>query len=131
MELEYDKDEDFYGRWNPVGGFGWEDQVKQDVTTDFVGVELQGDDPEALATLWGQCADRAVETNADGQPCISFNNATLRFVPITDGRGPGLGGLDIAVADREHILREATARNGYISDDQVMICGTRWHLSGG
>ena len=131
LELEYDKDEDFNGRWNPVGGFGWEDQVKQDVTTDFVGVELQGDDPEALATLWGQCADRAVETNADGQPCISFNNATLRFVPITDGRGPGLGGLDIAVADREHILREATARNGYISDDQVMICGTRWHLSGG
>ena len=131
MELEYDKDEDFNGRWNPVGGFGWEDQVKQDVTTDFIGVELQGDDPEALATLWGQCTDLAVETNAAGQPCIAFNNATLRFVPVTDGRGPGLGGLDIAVADREHILREAKARNGYISDDQVMICGTRWHLSGG
>jgi hypothetical protein len=42
-----------------------------------------------------------------------------------------LGGLDITVADREHILREAKARDGYISDDQVMICGTRWHLIGG
>ena len=41
LELEYDKDEDFNGRWNPVGGFGWEDQVKQDVTTDFIGVELR------------------------------------------------------------------------------------------
>ena len=52
----------------------------------------------------------------------------LRFVAITDGRGAGLGGLDIAVADREYILREAKARKAYVSDDQVNICGTRWYL---
>ena len=128
LELEYDADEDFLGRWNPVGGTGWEHHVKQDVTVDFVGVELQGDDPEALASLWGQCADLPVQRNAEGDPTIAFNNAVLRFVAAVDGRGPGLGGLDIAVADREHILREARDRGAYVSDEQVNICGTRWFL---
>ena len=75
--------------------------------------------------------DQPVVTNAKGQPTIQMNNAVLRFVPVTDGRGPGLGGLDIAVADRAHILREAKARGCYVSDDLVMICGTRWYLSDG
>ena len=129
LELEYNSGADFEGHWDPVGGKGWEDKVKQDVTTNFVGVELQGDDPEALANLWSQCMDQPVVANTQGQPTVQMNNAAIRFVPVTDGRGPGLGGLDIAVANREHILREAKARDCYISDDLVMICGTRWHLS--
>jgi hypothetical protein len=92
-------------------------------------VELQGDDPEALANLWSQCMDQPVVANTQGQPTVQMNNAVIRFVRVTDGRGPGLGGLDIAVANREHILREAKARDCYISDDLVMICGTRWYLS--
>ena len=128
LELEYDAEENFDGRWNPVGGNGWEPQVKQDVTQDFVGVELQGDEPEALADLWGRCTDLPVEHDAAGNPTIAFNNVVLRFTAVVDGRGPGLGGLDIAVANREHILREAKARNAYVSDDQVSICGTRWYL---
>jgi hypothetical protein len=129
LELEYDANEDFDGRWNPVGGTGWEHHVRQDVTLDFIGVELQADDPTELANLWGQCADTPVQYDSTGNPTIAFNNATLRFVPVTDGRGPGLGGLDIAVTDREHILREAKARKAYVNDGQVNICGTRWYLS--
>jgi hypothetical protein len=91
-------------------------------------VELQGDDPEALADLWARCTNLPLEHDAAGSPTIGFNNVVLRFVPAADGRGPGLGGLDIAVADREHILREAKARKAYVSDDQVNICGTRWYL---
>lgn len=130
LELEYDDQEDFNGHWNPVGGTGWEDQVKQDITKNFVGVELQGDDPQALAALWGRCTDLPVAQNSRGDYCLNFANVILRFVPVTDGRGPGLSGLDIEVADREHILREAKARGGYVNDDQVMICGTRWYLTG-
>ena len=82
-----------------------------------------------MADLWARCTDLSVEHDADGNPTIAFNNVVLRFVAVTDGRGPGLGGLDIAVADREHILREAKARKAYVSDDQVNICGTRWYLT--
>ena len=59
---------------------------------------------------------------------MDFNNATIRFVEAEDGRGPGLGGLDIAVADRDHILSEAEKRDCFVSEDRVDICGTRWYL---
>ena len=127
FEIEYDIHEDFQGHWNPVGGLGWEDQVKQDVTVDYLGVELQGPDPTALAELWGKVSGLPVQGHGSDLS-IHFNNATIRFVPAEDGRGAGLGGLDIGVRDRKHILTQAKARDCYVSDDQVNICGTRWYL---
>jgi hypothetical protein len=127
LELEYDSKEDFDGHWNPVGGDGWEDKVNQNVTENFVGVELQGDDPQALAAHWASVTDCAIGEQ-NGHPSIEFNNATLRFVPVADGRGAGLGGLDLKVRDREAILRAARERECYVNDNQVNICGTRFYL---
>jgi hypothetical protein len=110
-----------------VGGDGWEDRVKQDVTEDFLGVELQGDNPLELAAHWASVTDCPIAEQA-GHPCINFNNVTLRFVPVTDGRGPGLGGLDIKVSNREAILQQAHKRKCYVSDERVDICGTRFYL---
>ena len=127
LELEWNPQADFSGYWNPVGGLGWEDKVQQGTTVDFIGVELQGADPLALAKHWASVTDLPVDTDV-ATPSICFNNATLRFVEATDGRGAGLGGLDIRVSDRQAILAEARNRNCYVSDDQVNICGTRWYL---
>ena len=77
--------------------------------------------------MWGKVAGLPIER--DGAVLsMAFNNVTVRFVEATDGRGPGLGGLDIKVADRGHILSSAKARGCYVSDDQVDICGVRWYL---
>lgn len=127
LEVESDQHNDFNGFWNPVGGTGWEDKVKQDVTNDFKGVELQSKDPVGLAELWGNVAGLPVERRG-AELAMELNNVTLRFVEEEDGRGAGLGGLDITVADRDHVLREAKARDCYVSDDRVDICGTRWYL---
>jgi len=127
FEVESDGYNDFHGHWMPVGGLGWEDKIKQDVTSDFIGVELQGDDPEALALLWSRVAGLPL-VEEGGEPCIKLNNARLRFVSINDDRGPGLGGLDISVQNRDHILEKAKMRGCYVSDDQVNICGTRFYL---
>ncbi|XOV82848.1 MAG: VOC family protein [bacterium] len=127
FELEYDAHEDFNGHWKPAGGFGWEDKVRQDVTVDFVGVELQGRDPVALAELWSTVAGCPVRGAGDDLSMM-FNNVRVRFVEARDGRGPGLSGLDISVKNRAHILNEARKRNCYVSDEQVDICGTRWYL---
>ena len=127
LELEWNPQADFSGYWNPVGGLGWEDKVRQSTTVDFIGVELQGEDPHALAEHWASVTDLPIEADL-AAPSIRFNNATLRFVEATDGRGAGLGGLDISVSDRQAILSEAQRRNCYVSDDQVNICGTRWYL---
>jgi hypothetical protein len=130
LEIESDAHNDFDGHWHPVGGLGWEDKVKQDVTVDFIGVELQSSDPVGLAELWGKVAGLPVERRG-AELAMEFNNATIRFVEETDGRGPGLGGLDISVANRDHILSTAKNRGCYISDDRVDICGTRWYLHEG
>lgn len=127
LEIEYDRHEDLEGNWMPVGGTGWEEKVKQDVTRDYLGVELQSDDPVGLAELWGSVAGLPVER--DGEVLkMALNNVTIRFVTATDGRGPGLSGLDIAVANREAILAEARVRGCYVNDDRVDICGTRFYL---
>lgn len=127
FEVESDAHSDFTGYWHPVGGLGWEDKVAQDVTLDFLGVELQSNDPIELAELWGRVAGATVQ-NEGGDLFISLNNARIRFVEESDGRGPGLSGIDVAVEDRDAILREARVRNAYLSDDQVTICGTQWYL---
>lgn len=127
FEIEWDVHEDLEGHWNPVGGCGWEDEVKQDVTVDYLGVELQGPDPDKLAQRWGTVAGLPVERQGAGLS-MRLNNATIRFVEARDGRGAGLGGLDIAVKDRDHILTRARERGCYFSDDRVDVCGTRWYL---
>ncbi len=127
LEIEYDKFEDFNGNWMPVGGTGWEDKVKQDVTVDYLGVELQSADPVTLAELWGKVAGLPVEREG-AELSMRLNNATIRFVEADDGRGAGLGGLDVAVKNRDHILTTARERGCYVNDDRVDICGTRFYL---
>ncbi len=127
LEVESDADNDFNGYWHPVGGTGWEDKVKQDVTVDFIGVELQSKDPQGLAGLWGKVTGLPVAGQGTA-PVIDLNNVSLRFVEEQDDRGPGLSGLDIAVANRDHILGEAKKRGCYVNDSQVYICGVRWYL---
>jgi hypothetical protein len=52
----------------------------------------------------------------------------VRFVEAIDGRGEGLGGIDIATVDRKRVIAAAEARGCRVADDQVMICGTRFYL---
>ena len=59
---------------------------------------------------------------------MPLTNASVRFVPEADGRGEGLGGVDLAVVDRARILAEAEKRNFRQSDDLVTVCGTRFRL---
>ncbi len=128
LEVESDAHNDFQGHWHPVGGLGWEDKVKQDVTVDFTGVALQSNDPLALAELWGRVT--GLDVRREGEEFrISLNNVDLRFVEEQDGRGAGLSELDICVADRQHILKQARERGCYKNDSQVTIGGVHWNLT--
>ena len=127
FEIDWDEANDFNGNWEPAGGLQWEDKVDQSVTVDYAAVELQGPDPVGLAELWGRVAGLPVAR--DGAVLsMALNNVEIRFVEATDGRGYGLGGLDLKVADRGRILAEAKKRGAYVSDQQVDICGVRFRL---
>lgn len=126
FELDWDKGCNFNGHWDPVGGVGWEDKVKQDVTEGFLGVELQGSDTALLAERWHAVADLPLDRR-DGIS-MSLNNAYINFVDEADDRGPGLSGIHLAVNDRAAILAGARERACYVSDNQVDVCGVHFYL---
>jgi hypothetical protein len=128
LEIESDAINDFQGYWHPAGGTGWESKVKQDVSLDLVGAELQGEDPEALAALWAKVAGVPFEENG-GELQMKLNNAVIRFVEEKDDRGAGLSGLDISVTNLSHVLSTAKQRGCYINDRQVDIGGVHWYLT--
>lgn len=109
-------------------GPDWRPAQRLEVISAMVAAELQGDDPAALARQWSAALARPVTSDAAGNPSIALDDATLRFVEATDGRGEGLGGLDVAVVDRDRLLAAAEQRGVRVSDDLVVICGTRFRL---
>lgn len=109
--------------WAPAGP-DWRAHRRADLATALVGAELQSDDPDALAALWSRLL--ALPVGPDRS--IRLAGASLRFVQATDGRGRGVGGIDVAVRDRARALAEANLRGLPVSGDTVTICGTRVRL---
>lgn len=130
LDVEWDEHEDLAGPWPPVGGTGWEDKIRQDLVIDLAEVELQAEDPASAARLWGAVTGCPVETG-DGPPRVRLNNAALRFVPPSDGRGPGLSAVDLRVRDVDAIVGRARSRGLPAGLNQVEVCGVRFHLSAG
>jgi hypothetical protein len=128
FEIDWEEAADVTGHWSPAGGNGWQETLRDDCVSEIVGVELQGPDPEALAAHWAAVAGSQVELE-NGNPTVALANARLRFVKDKDGRGPGLGGVEIAVRDRDSLLAQARSRGAYVSDTLVMIGGVRFRLA--
>lgn len=121
------RDQDPAGPWHPAG-HDWIRAQRLDVIRAFRAAELQSDDPPALAARWSEVLARPVATDPAGRPTIVLDDATLRFVPITDGRPEGLAALDVEVVDRDRLLNAARERGCPIEGDTVTVCGTRFHL---
>lgn len=127
LEVDWDQQGDATGNWQPAGGTNWQDKVCTDRVTGIVGAELQSDDPRALAAHWAAVTGLALADDPEA-PTLALANATLRFVKAPEGEAAGLVALDLRVADREHLLKEAETRNARISDNQIILCGTRFNL---
>ena len=112
------------GPWHPAGVqssvtppsnvLGSPSAAPRPAVTAMTAAELQSDDPDRLARRWSEVMERPVQTR-DGQRVIALDDATLRFTEAIDGRGEGLGGLDLACAD--------PGRAGLLQ-----ICGIRFRL---
>jgi Glyoxalase-like domain len=91
-------------------GPDWRSHVRTDVAGAIVGCEIQSERPAELAATWGQVLDRPV--GEDGS--ITYDDGTLRFVPIGDSRPEGISAFAVRVTDR--------ARAG----ETHRVCGTRF-----
>jgi len=108
------------GEW---AGPDWRSKVRHDSTTGIVAAELQSDDPERSATRWSEALGiprRGLE--------IPLQEGTLRFVEAADGRGEGLGGVDIAAADASEVLKRARNRGLPVDGGCISLCGIRVRL---
>jgi hypothetical protein len=115
------------GPWSPAGP-DWQRAKRTGTVTAMAAAEIQADDPPALAAHWGAVLDRPVAPAPDGMPSIALDDATLRFVPIRDARGEGLGGLDLATPDPARVLQAAQSRGCPVDGNTVMVCGIRFRL---
>ena len=128
FEIDWDAKEEPEGNWEPAGGTGWPSAVRTAVIKQYQAVELQSSDPRSLAEHWSSIAEIPLRQDSRQRFEMPLDNASVRFVEATDGRGEGLGGIDIVVNDRQRLLEVAQRRGRRVSDDQVMICGTRFYL---
>lgn len=114
------------GPYHPAG-HDWQAHVRTVTTQAIIGAELQSEDPERLARRWGGVLERPVECTVDAFQ-IAVDNAHLRFVPARDGRGEGLGGIDVHVSDADWVRERARERGLRLVDQSVVIGGVRFNL---
>jgi|APSaa5957512622_1039677.scaffolds.fasta_scaffold103723_1 hypothetical protein len=113
--------------WEPAGN-DWRDFVSTELVSEMTGTELQSENPDELAALWSKALDLPLTESPSGQKAIALLNGTLKFVKDTDGRGPGVGAIDLKVVDTQRILDAAQECGCDFTDNQVTICGTRFNL---
>ena len=103
------------GPWHPAGP-DWLPHRRADVVSRLTAAELQSAEPAAMASRWGEVLQREVGADEEGNAVIALDDAVLRFVQAADGRGDGLGGLDVAAVDR--------GRAGEVLE----VCGVRFRF---
>jgi len=109
-------------RWEWAGPV-WCDQVRTDVSVAIVGAELQAEDPSRMANRWAAVLGRPAQS--DGGWHIELDEGEIRFVPIRDGRGEGLGAFDVAVRNLSDVRRRAEAKGLLDANGIVILSGTR------
>ena len=108
-------------RW---AGTKWQPRVHTEVCRAITAAELQSEDPEALGRRWSELLARPLEPVSEGFR-IALEGSSLRFVEARDGRGEGLGGIRVAVANRAALLDAARARSAPVTDAGVELGGVR------
>ncbi|MGH7913560.1 MAG: VOC family protein [Candidatus Binataceae bacterium] len=128
FEIDWDSMREPEGHWTPAGGSEWISRMHTDVVKYYSAVELQSANPRRLAERWSSIAELPLREDSQGRLEMPLENASVRFVKAADGRGDGLGGIDIAVHDRARVLAAAARRGCQAGEDQLMICGVRFNL---
>jgi len=112
--------------WHPAGP-NWQAARQTEVVSAITGAELQSADPDRLANRWAEISGLDL-TVGDFGPEIVLENAAVRFVEARDGRGEGLGGIDLKCSDHARAKNQAGEIGCAIDGDTISICGTRIKL---
>jgi hypothetical protein len=123
LEINHSHGGAWDGPYHPAGP-RWKGAADDD---RIVAAELQSGDPAHLAARWSEILRRPVR-EAAGVPTIDLDLGVLRFVPAMDGRGEGLGGIDVKIPRHERARFAARQKEVSEEDGALMLCGTRVRL---
>ncbi|MGA1564829.1 MAG: hypothetical protein ACO39Q_01350 [Ilumatobacteraceae bacterium] len=107
------------GPWWPAGP-AWQPFVRTACVDALTAATLASPDPMTLAMRWAEITQVPYDLDESNRPTLVFDNAAIRFVPETDGRGERLIGIDVRCTDRQAVL-EAGERLGCRNDDDTII----------
>jgi len=124
LEINHSHGGAWDGPYHPAGP-RWKGVREDD--SRIVAAELQSPDPARLARRWAEILRRTIR-EADGVPTIDLDLGALRFVSETDGRGEGLGGIDLRIPRQERAHRAAQQKEVAEENGAFMLCGTRVRL---
>ncbi|MCC6959074.1 MAG: VOC family protein [Dehalococcoidia bacterium] len=113
-------DDQFPGWSHAIRG-PWHEHIRTDRVSAISGVEIQSADPANLAARWSEIIEAPLSDGPEG-PVMQVHNATIRFVPATDGRPEGLGGIDLVATDAA-AAKDAARAHGLLRDDGVIMIG--------
>jgi hypothetical protein len=120
----------FGGAWDAAyhpAGPRWRGAHGAEAEDGIVAAELQSPDPVRLAGRWSEILRRPVR-DANGAPTIDLDYGELRFVAAKDGRGEGLGGIDVKITRHERARFAARQKEVVEEEGALMLCGTRVRL---
>lgn len=118
------------GPWQPAGP-SWQAAVRTEVVRGIASAEIQGSEPQALVRRWSEILEVPVAAEPGAAATLRLDNASLRFVPDRDGRGEGLGGVNLLAVDAGRALDAAERRGRRGGADLVVLCGVRFRLLDG
>ena len=84
---------DTWGEW-PWAGPDWRDHVRTDVVTEVVAVEIEANEPAAMAARWSEVLGRPVSGDS---PTIVLDEGEIRFV-TAGARGEGVSAFELRAA---------------------------------
>ena len=120
-----DGSDDILGRYPPAGP-DWQNFIARDVTQALVGVELQGPQPQDLASHWGKIIGVAAGKNDRGEAELELPNCTFRFV---EGASEIMSGLTFKVANIGQVRDAASARGYAVSNNEFLLGGVNFRLA--
>ncbi len=126
LEINFSQRGTWDGPYHPAGP-RWQGAHGVDAEDQIVAAELQSADPARLAARWSEILRRPLR-DAAGVPTIDLDLGSLRFIPAADGRGEGLGGIDVKIPRHERARFAARQKDVEEVDGALLLCGTRVRL---
>jgi hypothetical protein len=74
----------------PWAGPDWREHRRTELVSGIVAVEIQADDPTAMAERWGGVLGRQVDGTV-----VRLDDGEVRFLAVMDDRGEGLAGVEV------------------------------------